>query len=68
MPLTPLDLSHATRAHRLTFMALLESIYGQRYCGSITVHFQHGAPTVVEVPTREALRVELESPPRPRRT
>lgn len=61
----PLDLTPPASTARLTFAAVLESIYGQRYCGPITVHFMHGAPTVVEVPTRDVLRVELQAPPKP---
>lgn len=51
---------------RHTFEEVLTAIYAQRYCGTLLISFQHGAPTVIEVPVRDVQRLELQVPLRTR--
>lgn len=47
----------ATPPPRPSFAEVLETVYREKYTGSVTLHFIHGVPTVIERPNPVQIRL-----------
>jgi hypothetical protein len=47
-----------------TFAETLDKLHADQHTGPVTIHFQHGMPKSVEIPS-EPTRIRLDTPPKP---